>query len=96
MGLKCRVGETFLIAWSEFLQVLEGDTVHFPSPKNKMSNDVVLQGDTCDAPLDLINNRSIDHANTEMMNVSWRMFPLHRHIPRDEQRNIAACARCFA
>ena len=31
-----------------------------------------------------------------MMNVRWRMFPLHRHIPRDEQRNIAACARCFA
>ena len=66
-----------------------------------MSNDVVLEGDTpflatCDAPLDLINNRSIDHVNTEMMNVSWRMFPLHRHIPRDEQRNIAACARCFA
>jgi predicted nuclease with RNAse H fold len=46
-----------------------------------MSNDVVLKGDTpflatCDAPLDLINNRSIDHVNTEMMNVSWRMFPL--------------------
>jgi hypothetical protein len=73
----------------------------FASPKNKMSNDVVLEGDTpflatCDAPLDLINNRSIDHVNSEMMNVSWRMFPLHRHIPRDEQRNIAASARCFA
>ena len=66
-----------------------------------MSKDIVLEGDTpflatCDAPLDLINNGSIDHVNTEMMNVRWRMFPLHRHIPHDEQRNIAACARCFA
>ena len=66
-----------------------------------MSKDIVLEGDTpflatCDAPLDLINNGSIDHVNTEIMNVRWRMFPLHRHIPRDEQRNIAASARCFA
>jgi hypothetical protein len=66
-----------------------------------MSKDIVLEGDTpflatCDAPLDLINNGSIDHLNTEMMNVRWRMFPLHRHIPRDEQRNIATFARCFA
>jgi hypothetical protein len=40
------------------LQVLEGDTVHFPFPKNKMSNDVVLEGDTpflatCDDPLEV-------------------------------------------
>ena len=46
-----------------------------------MSKDIVLEGDTpflatCDAPLDLINNGSIDHVNTEMMNVRWRMFPL--------------------
>jgi hypothetical protein len=39
-----------------------------------MSKDIVLEGDTpflatCDAPLDLINNGSIDHVNTEMMNV---------------------------
>jgi hypothetical protein len=83
------------------LQVLKDDMVHFPAPKNQMSKDIVLEGDTplfatCDAPLDLINIGSIDRVNTEMMNVRWRMFPLNRHIPRDEQRNIAACARCFA
>jgi hypothetical protein len=70
--------------------------VHFPAPKNQMSKDIVLEGDTaflatCDAQLHLING-SIDHVNTEMVNVRWRMFPLHRHIPRDEQRNIATCA----
>ena len=84
-----------------FLQVLEGDKVHFPAPKNQMSKYIVLERDTpffatSDAPLILINNGSIDRVNTEMMNVRWRMFPLHRQIPRDEQRNIAACARCFA
>ena len=52
-----------------------------------MSKDIVLEGDTpflatCDAPLDLINNGSIDHVNTEIMNVRWRMFPLHIDIFR--------------
>ena len=31
-----------LITWRELLQVLEGDTVHFPAPKNLMSKDIVL------------------------------------------------------
>ena len=35
-----------LIPWCELLQVLEGDTVHFPAPKNPMSKDIVLDKDT--------------------------------------------------
>ena len=65
--------------------MLEGDTVHFPTPKNQMSKDIVLEKDTpffatSDAPLVLINNGSIDRVNTEMMNVRWRMFKLHKQI----------------
>ena len=90
-----------LIPWCEFLQVSEGDTVHFPTPKNQMSKDIVLEKDTpffatSDAPLVLINNGSIDQVNTEMMNVRWRMFKLHKQIPRDEQRDINPCGHCFA
>ena len=72
-----------LIPWCEFLQVLEGDTVHFPTPKNQMSKDIVLEKDT-------------PFFNTEMMNVRWRMFKLHKQIPRDEQRGINPCGHCFA
>ena len=48
-----------LIPWCELLQVLEGDTVHFPAPKNVMNNDIVLDKytpffATSDAPLALI------------------------------------------
>lgn len=90
-----------LIPWCEFLQVLEGDTVHFPTPKNQMSKDIVLEKDTpffatSDAPLVLINDGSIDHVNTEMMSVRWRLFQLHYQIPRDKQRDITDCGRCFA
>ena len=90
-----------LIPLCKFLQVLEGDTVHFPTPKNQMSKDIVLEKDTpffatSDAPLVLINDGSIDRVNTEMMNVRWRMFKLHKQIPRDEQRDINPCGHCFA
>ena len=64
-----------LIPWCELLQVLEGDTVHFPAPKNVMNKDIVLDKDTpffatSDAPLALIKGGSIDRINTEMMQVT--------------------------
>ena len=66
-----------------------------------MSKDIVLEKDTpffatSDAPLFFIINSSIDRVNTEMMNVRWRMFKLHKRIPRDEQRDINPCDHCFA
>jgi hypothetical protein len=83
------------------LQVLEGDTVHFPAPKNQMSKDIVFEKDTpffatSDAPLALINGGTIDSVNTEMMHVRWDMFQLHRQIPRENQKELKPCCSCFA
>ena len=49
----------YSIPWCELLQVLEGDIVHFPAPKNFMRRDIVLEKDTpffatSDAPLTLV------------------------------------------
>lgn len=90
-----------LIPWCELLQVLEGDVVHFPSPKNVVNRDIVLEKDTpffatSDAPLVLINDSSIDRVNTEMMQVRWRVFMLHRQIPQDEQKELKPCNCCFS
>ena len=90
-----------LIPWCELLQVLEGDTVHFAAPKNVMNKDIVLDKDTpffatSDAPLALIKGGSIDRINTEMMQVRWHTFQLHRQIPQNEQKEIKACNSCFA
>ena len=90
-----------LIPWCELLQVLEGDTVHFPAPKNLMSKDIVLDKDTpffatSDAPLPLINGATIDRVNTEMMHVRWNMFQLYWQIPREKQKELKACCSCFA
>ena len=62
-----------IIAWAEFLQALEGDTVHLLVPKNLCSKDIELSKDTpffatSDAPLVLVKGGVIDRMNTEMMN----------------------------
>ena len=98
-----------LIPWCELLQVLEGDIVHFPAPKNLVSQNIVLDNDTpffatsdaplaltSDAPLALIKGGTIDRINTEMMEVRWRTFQLHRQIPDSQQKEIKICVSCFA
>ena len=75
-----------IIAWADFLQALEGDTVHLPAPKNICKRDIELATDipffaTSDAPIILIKGGSIDRANTDMMNVRWHFFHFWKQIP---------------
>ena len=77
------------------------DTVHLPAPKNLSSHAVELQRDTpffatSDAPIVLVKRGSIDHTNTQMMNVRWRFFHFWRQIPVDEQQELELCGHCFA
>lgn len=90
-----------IIAWGDFLQLLEGDTVHIPVPKNVGQKDIEFTKDTpffatADAPIVLVKGRSLDQANTEMMKVRWVHFNFHRQIPRDEQVKYEPCPKCFA
>ena len=90
-----------IIAWADFLQALEGDTVHLPTPKNVCSRDLELKKDTpffatSDAPLVLIKAGAIDSTNTRMMNVRWRFFHFWNQIPLEEQQELIPCGRSFA
>ena len=90
-----------IIAWADFLQALEGDTVHLPAPKNFCKQDIELTKDTpffatSDAPLVLVKGSCVDRANTEMMDVRWRFFHFWKQIPANEQQNLTPCGRCFA
>ena len=65
-----------IIAWADMLQLLEGDIVHLPAPKNFSKCDIELTRDTpvfatADPPIFFIKGGSICHTNTEMMNVRW-------------------------
>ena len=90
-----------VIAWADLLQALEGDIVHLPAPKNFCKRDLELSADTpffatADAPLVLVKGGSIDHANTEMMNVRWRYFHFWKQIPKSCQVKMKPCKHCFA
>lgn len=90
-----------IIAWADFLQALEGDTMHLPAPKTFCKRDIKLNKDTpffatSDAPLVLVKGSSIDRAYTQMMDVRWRMFHFWRQLPQSEQENLIPCGHCFA
>ena len=90
-----------IIAWADFLQALEGDTVHLPAPKNVCCRDVELNKDTpffatSDAPLVLVKAGAVDNTNTQMMLVRWRFFHFRRQIPYSEQQALVPCGHCFA
>ena len=57
-----------MIPWSDILQILRGDIVHLPAPKNLCSKDTPYFT-TVDAPLVFVKGRSIDQANTQMTSV---------------------------
>lgn len=90
-----------IIAWPEFLQALEGDTVHLLAPKDFCSKDIELSKDTpffatSDAPLVLVKGGAMDRVNTEMMNCRWVFFHFWKQIPHAEQEDIPPCRFCFA
>ena len=90
-----------IIAWSDMLQLLEGDVMHLPARKNFCKRDIELSKDTsvfatADAPIVLIKGGGIDRANTEMMNVRWHFFHFWRQIPPAEQQQLIPCGPCFA
>ncbi len=90
-----------MIAWGDFLQLLEGDVVHLPCPKTFHKKDIELVKDTpifatADAPLVLIKGSRIDTDNTEMMNVRWSFFNFTKRIPQEQQLTLSPCGKCFA
>ena len=90
-----------VIAWVDLLQALEGDMVHLPAPKNFCRRDLELSADTpffatSDASLVLIKGGNIDHINTVMMNVCWKLFHFSRPIPQASQIKMEPCGHCFA
>lgn len=90
-----------LIPWQDLLLLLEGHVVHFPAPKTHFSKDIDFDMDTpifstSKNALVYIKNGMIDERETEMMRVRWTVIQLNYQIPRDQQRDVPSCPRCFA
>ena len=90
-----------VIPWHDLLLMLEGHVVHLPAPKTHFAKDISLTTDTpifCTAKHRLMytKNGLVDERECEMMDVRWKIFHFTHQIPREQQREIPSCVRCFA
>ena len=91
------------IAWSDFLLLLEGETVKLPTPKNHFSEDILLDSSN-DIPIFATGPSRIEYSKfspdyeveTEMMDSRWHIFKLTHIIKKEDQKEIIPCKRCFA
>ena len=87
-----------VIAWKDFLLLLEGDEVHFPAPKTNYAEDILFDHDTpifatADKCFQKGPNCGIENY---MMTLRWNKFEFTYEIPRKNVVNVDPCPRCFA
>lgn len=91
-----------MISWKELLLLLEGQTVHLPSPKNHYNRDIAI---TADTPIFATGKSEItyvgkynttDITENEMMAVRWKVFKFKRQITQQEQIELQPCNKCFS
>lgn len=46
-------------------------------------------------PVIFIKNRAVDDREEEMMAVRWKIISFDHKIPKEKQRKVPACAKCF-
>ena len=92
-----------LIAWEKLLILLEGDIVNLPAPKNHYASDVCIQSDvplfaTSISPICYTNpiTKAPCPGEDRMMADRWKTFTFSHQIPREDQKDIPPCARCFS
>lgn len=91
------------IPWSDFLLLLEGETVKLPTPKNHFAEDITLTSMN-DIPILASSNATIEYTRfspnfqveTEMMDSRWKVFEFSHTFTGDERREIPPCGHCFA
>ena len=91
-----------MISWADLLLLLEGQPVHFATPKNHFKEDACLLRDT---PIFATGKspktyrgpyNARDEFEDEMMASRWKLFTFKHQIPVNEQKDLPVCPKCFA
>ena len=90
-----------LIAWNNFLQLLEGGKVHISAPKNLSPEDVLLEKDTpifatSISEIRKYENGIVNEQESEMMDVLRKIFKFSNQFLESQVRDIKPCGRCFS
>ena len=89
-----------VIPWFQLLQLLEGDEVKFPAPKNHAKENIIF---TRDCPIfatsadEIVSNKigSLMVKETKMMKKRWKVYDFTHEIPQDEIKEVKPCGVCF-
>lgn len=90
-----------MIAWKDFLNLLEGIETHISTPKSHYAEDIELISDipifgTSIGPIRYKGKSENASGEDAMMETRWKEFKFTRSIPEAEQKVVPPCARCFA
>ena len=91
-----------ILAWKDFLLLLEGQTLHLATPKSHFAKDILFDRNTpifatSKEPIEFAGKcGAVDEKETEMMNVQWNIFSFKHRISKEDQKDLLPCARCFA
>ena len=90
-----------MISWPEFLNLLEGQTVHLAAPKTHFAQDIVLSSDmptfaTSIEMIKFIGKSFHIEGENAMMEAQWRRIRFSMQISIDEQKQVDSFPRCFA
>ena len=95
-------GTNEMLSWKELLLLLEGQTVHLPSPKNHYASDITISSD---APIFATGKSRIvfrgrgnsnDSVEDDMIAARWTVFKFFHQIPVEKQKEVPPCHKCFA
>ena len=89
------------MSWGNFLNLLEGAPVSIGVPKNQYEEDVLWRAltpifATAARPIVKVVGNTIDHTQTDMMNLRWTMFHLTHRFDGSTRVHYEPCAKCFA
>ena len=91
-----------MISWKEMLLLLEGQTVHLPSPKIHYANDICISQDTRifatgKSEITYLGKyNTTDETENEMVSVRWKIFKFHQQIPEADQKEMSPCPKYFS
>ena len=93
---------TEIIAWADFLLLLEGQTVHLPRPKNQFATDMCIDRSntipffaSSKTDIEYIGKYNVrDQRECDMMSSRWMTFRFTKQIKTPEL--IEPCPNCFS
>ena len=97
-------GDTKVMPWRQFLNLLEGCPVNIARPSNHHANDYEWDDTkapilaTAEFPISRIKNGRIDQGETQQMAERWGeiLYLKHQYLGPNVNYNLIPCARCFA